>query len=1222
MQIADILKNRILVLDGAMGTMIQQYQLTDADYRGDRFKNHVKDLKGNNDLLSITQPQMIKEIHRKYLDAGADIIETNTFNCTSISMEDYGMQHLVKELNIAAARNARVVVAEFNLKNPEKPRFVAGSVGPTNKTASISPDVNNPAYRAITFDNLVDAYYEQVSALIEGEVNLLLVETVFDTLNCKAALFAVEKCFAETGKRLPVMVSATITDASGRTLSGQTPEAFLASVSHIPLLSIGFNCALGAKQLMPYLHDISSKTSFYLSAYPNAGLPNAFGNYDETPQQMAVQVEEYMKNGLINIIGGCCGTSPDHIREISKLTEKYPPRQIPEIEKLSIYSGLEPLVLNKTINFVNIGERTNVSGSKMFARLIKDKKYEEALSVAKTQVDGGAQIIDVSMDEAMLESEIEMVTFLNMIASDPDISRLPIMIDSSKWSVIEAGLKCVQGKSIVNSISLKEGEEKFKEYAQKIKLYGAATVMMAFDETGQADSFERKKQICERAYNILTKEVGFPAEDIIFDPNILAIATGIEEHNNYAVDFINATKWIKENLPGAKVSGGVSNLSFSFRGNDVVREAMHSAFLYHAVKVGMDMGIVNAGMIEVYTEIDKDLLERAEDVILNRRPDATDRLIEFAENYKSKGKEIVKDMSWRCGSVEERLSHAMVKGIVEFIEEDVEEARLKFTKTIEVIEGPLMDGMRVVGDLFGSGKMFLPQVVKSARVMKKAVAQLLPYIEAQNDAAGDTNQRKRILLATVKGDVHDIGKNIVGVVLRCNNFDVDDMGVMIPCDKILEKAKEGNYDILGLSGLITPSLDEMVFVAKEMERLNFKIPLLIGGATTSQIHTAVKIAPQYSGLVIQVPDASRSVTVANNLVTENLYEEYKNKIKAKQEETRQKHFADTEQKVYSKIEDARKNHFPINWTESEITKPGFLGNKYFKDYSIAEISKYIDWRPFFRAWEMKVKYPEILTDEVYGVEATKLFNDAKVMLNRIIDEKLLSANGVIGFFPANTLNYDDIQIFENENQKNLLTTLNCLRQQSVKPAGEFNYSISDFIAPKETGKTDYIGGFACTAGLGIEKTLEDFRKDNDEYGIIMIKLLSDRLAEAFAELLHLEVRRNYWGYAQNENLTIDDLLKETYQGIRPAMGYPACPDHTEKRKLFQILDVTANINIELTESCAMYPASSVSGMYFSHEKSRYFGIGKIAQDQIEDYAKRKQLPVEEVQEWLHTTLAM
>ncbi|GAA4313340.1 methionine synthase [Nibribacter koreensis] len=1225
-RIEEEVQKRILVLDGAMGTMIQRYNLQEEDYRGERFKNHPTDVKGNNDLLSLTQPHIIKEIHSQYFEAGADIAETNTFSGTSIAMADYQMEDLVYELNFESARIAREAADEWTAKTPDKPRFVAGAMGPTNRTASLSPDVNNPGYRAITFDELVDAYTEQIRGLVDGGVDVLLVETIFDTLNAKAALFAIDQYSQQTGKRLPIMVSGTITDASGRTLSGQTVEAFLYSVSHMPLLSVGFNCALGAKQLRPHLQSLDKASKFRISAYPNAGLPNAFGAYDETPEQMGEHIRDYLENNFVNIVGGCCGTTPPHIKVIAQIAQEFSPRPLPQLPAVPTYSGLEPLTVFEGSNFVNIGERTNVTGSKKFARLILNGEYEEALAIARQQVENGAQIIDVNMDEGMLDSEAAMTTFLNLIASEPDIARVPIMIDSSKWSVIEAGLKCVQGKAIVNSISLKEGEEKFKEVARKVRSYGAAVVVMAFDEQGQADNYERRIQICQRAYNILTKEVGFPPQDIIFDPNILTVATGMEEHNNYAVDFINATRWIKENLPGCKVSGGVSNISFSFRGNDPVREAMHSVFLYHAIKAGLDMGIVNAGMLEVYEEIPKDLLERVEDVLLNRRPDATERLVEFAETVKNKGKEIVRDEAWRNEPVQKRLTHALVKGLVEYIDQDVEEARHLYQKPLEVIEGPLMDGMNVVGDLFGEGKMFLPQVVKSARVMKKAVAYLLPFIEQEKEraaAAGDTSTRQtngKILLATVKGDVHDIGKNIVGVVLACNNYEVIDLGVMTPIDKILETARQENVDVIGLSGLITPSLDEMVSVAREMERQNFQVPLLIGGATTSRAHTAVKIAPAYKGTVVHVLDASRSVPVVGNLLSPDNREKFALDMKAEYDEMREGYLSRQKEKKYLTLSQARANKLPIDWKAEDIYQPAKTGVTVFKGFPLEELVPYIDWTPFFQTWELHGRFPKLLEDPLIGSEATKLYADAQALLKRIVDQKLLTANGIVGLFPANSIGEDDIEVYANNERSEVLTTFRSLRQQGQKGPGVPNLALADFVAPKETELPDYVGGFAVTTGHGLEELLKEFAADHDDYHSIMAKALADRLAEAFAEKLHEIVRKELWAYEPEESLSNEELIKEKYQGIRPAPGYPACPDHTEKTTLFQLLDVEKHTGITLTESLAMYPTAAVSGMYFAHKQSRYFGLGKIEKDQVVDYAKRKGMTVEETERWLSPNL--
>jgi 5-methyltetrahydrofolate--homocysteine methyltransferase len=1222
MDIREELQKRILVIDGAMGTMIQRYELTEEDFRGERFKNHPSDLKGNNDLLNITRPDVIKAIHAEYLDAGADIVETNTFSTQRISLADYHMEELAYELSFEGARLAREVVDVYNKKTPEKPRFVAGAVGPTNRTASLSPDVNDPGYRAVTFDDLAEAYYEQVRGLVDGGSDVLLIETIFDTLNAKAALFAVQRYATESGKQLPIMISGTITDASGRTLSGQTVEAFWNSIQHANLLSVGLNCALGAKEMRPYLEELSEKANVYISAYPNAGLPNEFGAYDETPHETAHQVDDFMQANIVNIVGGCCGTTPDHIKCIADRAAKYAPRKMPEVKPYMRLSGLEAVTLTPEANFVNVGERTNITGSPKFSKLILAEDYEAALAVARQQVEGGAQVIDINMDEGMIDSEAVMVKFLNLVASEPDIAKLPIMIDSSKWSVIEAGLKCLQGKGIVNSISLKEGEEKFKEYARKILSYGAAAVVMAFDEEGQADNYERRIEICKRSYDILVNEIGFPPQDIIFDPNILTVATGLEEHNNYAVDFINATRWIKQNLPHAKVSGGVSNISFSFRGNNTVREAMHSAFLYHAIQAGMDMGIVNAGMLEVYEEIPKDLLERVEDVLLNRREDATERLVEFADTIKSKGKEVVRDEAWRNEPVQKRLSHALVKGIVEYIDVDVEEARHQYERTLEVIEGPLMDGMNIVGDLFGAGKMFLPQVVKSARVMKKAVAYLLPFIEAEKLKNADANQRSnagKVLMATVKGDVHDIGKNIVGVVLACNNFEIIDLGVMVPAQKIIEAAKEHNVDIIGLSGLITPSLDEMVHFAKEMERQGFTIPLIIGGATTSRIHAAVKVAPHYSGPAIHVLDASRSVTVCSTLMSKENRDEYIQGIKAEYDKAREAHLNKRNDKRFLSIEEARANKFQLDLDGSVAPAPSFTGTKVFEAYPLKELVPYIDWTPFFHTWELRGSYPKIFDDKNVGVEAKKLFNDAQEMLHKVINENLLQANGVIGFWPANSVG-DDIELYTDDSRTQLLTRIHTLRQQSEKVKGEPYYALSDFIAPKESGVPDYFGGFAVTTGIGCDELVAQYEADHDDYNSIMAKAIADRLAEAFAEKMHELVRREYWGYAKDEQLDTEQLIKEQYQGIRPAPGYPACPEHTEKITLFDLLKAEEKAHMHLTESMAMLPTASVSGFYFSHPESRYFGLGKISKDQIEDYAKRKNMSVETVERWLGPNL--
>jgi 5-methyltetrahydrofolate--homocysteine methyltransferase len=1236
-----LLKEKVLILDGAMGTMIQKYKLQEEDYRGSRFKDWKSPLKGNNDLLVLSNPSVIEEIHNKYLEAGADIIETNTFSCTRISMGDYHMEELVPELNLVAAKLAKKCADEYTKKNPSKPRFVAGSIGPTTKTASLSPDVNNPGFRAVDFDELVKNYYEQTKYLVEGGVDILLVETVFDTLNCKAALFAIADYFEKEKKSpLPVMVSGTITDASGRTLSGQTIEAFLYSVSHYPLLSIGINCALGAELMRPYIEVLAKESPFHISVYPNAGLPNEFGQYDETPHHMSGTLSEFLKNKWVNIVGGCCGTTNEHIKAIADVAKDFAPRPLPKLEKIPRFSGLEPLKMFPGSNFINIGERTNLTGSLAFKKLILEKNFEEALKVAREQVENGAQIIDVNMDEGMINSEETMVHFLNLIASEPDISRVPVMIDSSKWSVIEQGLKRVQGKAIVNSISLKEGEQKFIEQANLVKKYGAAVVVMAFDEKGQADSYERRIDICARAYNILTEKVKFKAEDIIFDPNILTIATGMDEHNNYAVDFIQATKWIKANLPFTKVSGGISNLSFSFRGNNIVREAMHSAFLYHAIKAGLDMGIVNAGALPIYTDIPSDLLQHVEDVIFNRRSDATERLIEFAGKIKGSGKAEKKDEEWRSLPVEQRLSHALVKGIVDHIDEDTEEARKKVKRPLDVIEGPLMAGMSVVGDLFGEGKMFLPQVVKSARVMKKAVAYLQPFIEAEKSGAAIKHNGK-ILMATVKGDVHDIGKNIVGVVLGCNNYEVIDMGVMVPCEKILEEAKKQNVDMIGLSGLITPSLDEMVHVAKEMQRLDFKVPLLIGGATTSRVHTAVKIDPHYQGSIIHVSDASRAVPVVEkfmNPLTKNKSHEDQ---KAEYIKMREQHEASQKQEKFLSLADARKNKVNIDWNKTDIKKPIKLGLSVLDDYSLAELIPYIDWTPFFMTWRLRGSYPAIFQDETYGTEAKKLFDDAQVLLKDIVKNKSLKAKAVFGLYPANAVG-DDIEVYSVEdkvhewtcdkhgkhqkilqvgNENKCLATLHMLRtQRQMDEATSANPSLADFIAPKESGKLDYIGAFCVTSGIGLDELCKKYELAHDDYNLIMIKSLADRLAEAFAERLHQKMRKEYWGYVPTEDISTSDLVKENYQGIRPAPGYAACPDHLEKITLFQMLDVQKNIGVNLTDSMAMTPPSSVSGWYFSHPESRYFNVGKIGRDQLEDYAKRKDRSINEMEKWLSANL--
>ncbi len=1202
-RLTQLCNERILVLDGAMGTMIQRHQLSEADFRGEKYKNHSHDLRGNNDLLSITRPDIIEQIHLDYLEAGADIIETNTFSGTWVAQADYKLEKEAYLINYEGARLARLAVNKFMKNNPGAQRFVAGAIGPTNRTASISPDVNNPGFRAITFDELVNAYTEQTKGLIEGGCDILLVETIFDTLNAKAALFAITQVQKEKGTDLPVMISGTITDASGRTLSGQTPEAFYISVAHTRPFSVGLNCALGAKDMRPHIETISKTALCFTSAYPNAGLPNAFGGYDESPEIMGEALEDFVKSGFVNMIGGCCGTTPDHIKVFAEVAKKYSPRKIPTPLKFTRLSGLESVTITPESNFVNVGERTNVTGSKVFLRLIKEGKFDEALSVAREQVEGGAQVIDINMDEGMIEGKEAMVKFLHLIASEPDIAKVPIMIDSSKWEIIEEGLKCIQGKGIVNSISLKGGEAEFIHQAQLVNEYGAAVIVMAFDEQGQADSFERRIEICERAYKILTEKVGFAAEDIIFDPNIFPVGTGMEEHRQNAVDFFRATKWIKENLPHVHVSGGVSNVSFSFRGNNSVREAIHSAFLYHAIKNGMDMGIVNPSMLEVYDDIPKDLLERVEDVLLDRREDATERLLNFAETVKKKGKVEVADEEWRKGSVEERLSHALVKGIVDYIVQDTEEARQKYGKPLNVIEGPLMAGMNVVGELFGSGKMFLPQVVKSARVMKKSVAYLQPYLEAEKAANADTSRAGKVLLATVKGDVHDIGKSIVGVVLSCNNYEIVDMGVMVPAEKIFERAKEENADIIGVSGLITPSLDEMIHVASEMERLGLNMPLLIGGATTSRIHTAVKIAPVYSGNVVHVLDASKSVTVVSSLLSKDQKEEFTSAIKAEYAEIRETHAQRKSEMEYVTLEEARQNKFQIDWNAEVITKPAFTGVKVFDDYSIEELAQYVDWSPLFSVWQMSGVYPRIFENARYGQEAKKLFDDVQELLKEVIKEKWLTAKGVFGIFEAHSEN--ESVILNNG------THFDFMRQQTKKH-GAPNRCLSDFISPNR----DYFGAFAVTAGLGIEKPLAQFQKDHDDFRSILLKALADRLAEAFAERLHERVRKEFWGFVPNEELNREELIREKYQGIRPASGYPACPDHTLKPQIWQLLDVEKNTGIILTESNAMYPAASVSGFYFASPHSKYFGVGKIQKDQMEALANTKGVPLKEMERWL------
>jgi 5-methyltetrahydrofolate--homocysteine methyltransferase len=1223
-ELEPLLARRILVLDGAMGTMIQSYHLGEQDYRGNRFADWPRDLKGNNDLLSLTQPDIIRAIHSAYLDAGADILETNSFNSTAISMADYGMEELVYELNLASARLAREVADKFEGRDPDAPKFVAGVLGPTNRTASLSPDVNDPGFRNVRFDDLVAAYGDAIRGLLDGGADLLLVETIFDTLNAKAALFAIDAHFESTGFRVPVMISGTITDASGRTLSGQTTEAFWNSVAHARPLIIGLNCALGAKQLRQYVQELSRVAPTFVSTHPNAGLPNEFGGYDESPEYMAGILREFAESGLVNLVGGCCGTTPAHITAIAEAVSGLPPRLAASPLPRLRLSGLEPLTIGPESIFVNVGERTNVTGSRKFARLILSGDYDAGLELARQQVENGAQMIDVNMDEGMLDSQEAMTTFLQLLAAEPDISRVPIVIDSSKWSVIEAGLKCVQGKGVVNSISLKEGEESFIRQATLVRRYGAAVIVMAFDEQGQADTADRKVEICQRAYRILTEKVGFEPEDIIFDPNVFAIATGIEEHNNYAVDYIEATRRIKAALPPVLVSGGVSNVSFAFRGNDPVREAIHSVFLYHAIEAGMDMGIVNAGQLPIYSDIPPDLLERVEDVVLNRRPDATDRLLEVADSVKGQAAVQATDLSWRNAPVAERLSHALVEGIADYIVEDTEEARRQAERPIHVIEGPLMDGMNVVGDLFGAGKMFLPQVVKSARVMKRAVAHLIPYIEAEKqdlggEGDGQPRSNGRVLLATVKGDVHDIGKNIVGVVLQCNNYEVIDLGVMVPCARILETARRENVDIIGLSGLITPSLEEMSFVAGELEREGFTIPLLIGGATTSRVHTAVKIEPKYRGSTVHVIDASRAVGVAGNLRSENLRPDFVASIKAEYQDVRTERGSRKAEERRQPISDARRNRLAIDWTATAPPEPCFTGVRALKDYPLDELVPFIDWTPFFQTWELAGHYPAILSDPTVGPAARSLFQDATVLLDRIVKERLLRAQGVFGFFPANSIG-DDIELYLNEERTQQRAVVHTIRQQMVKPPGRPNLALADFVAPRESGIPDYLGAFAVTAGVGIEALVERFEADHDDYNAILTKALADRLAEAFAEQLHLRVRREFWGYARDEGLDNQGLIKERYQGIRPAPGYPACPDHTEKRILFDLLSVEKQAGITLTESFAMLPTASVSGYYFWHPQAQYFGVGKIERDQVEDYARRKALDLPTTERWLAPNL--
>lgn len=1216
------LKERILVLDGAMGTMIQSHKLSDAEFRSERFADFPHELAGNNDLLSLTQPEVIKEIHLAYLRAGADIVETNTFNSTRSSQSDYHLEDLSVELNLQSAKLARAACDEVSAETPDRPRFVAGVLGPTSKTASISPKVSDPGFRNISFDELVADYYDSSKALIEGGVDILMIETAFDTLNAKAAIFAVSQCFDALDVSLPIMISGTITDASGRTLSGQTVAAFCNSVAHAKPLSIGFNCALGAEQLRPHVEETSALANCLVSTHPNAGLPNEFGEYDQSPDEMASIIAEFARSGFVNIVGGCCGTTPDHIRAIANAVAEVAPRKLPRLKPACRLSGLEAFNIDANSLFVNVGERTNVTGSKKFARLIINEELDEALEVALQQVEAGAQIIDINMDEGMLDSEQAMEKFLKLVASEPDISRVPIMVDSSKWEIIETGLKCIQGKSIVNSISLKEGEEDFLAKAKLCLRYGAAVIVMAFDENGQADSLEKKNAICKRSYDLLRQELDFPAEDIIFDPNIFAVATGIEEHNNYAVDFIESCRFIKKNLPGALISGGVSNVSFSFRGNDTVREAIHSVFLYHAVQAGLTMGIVNAGQLAVYDDIPADLKLAVEDVILNRTDNGTENLMDIAAKYSGGAeKKSEEDLAWREASVEKRLAYALVKGITKFIEEDTEEARSSAEKPIHVIEGPLMKGMDEVGDLFGSGKMFLPQVVKSARVMKQAVAYLLPYIEAEK---GDAIQSKgKILMATVKGDVHDIGKNIVGVVLGCNNYDVIDLGVMVPCEKILQVARDEDVDVIGLSGLITPSLDEMVHVAGEMQRLDFNIPLLIGGATTSKAHTAVKIEKHYSNdSTIYVSDASRSVSVVSTLLNAQNKADYARDIRAEYEMIRERTANRSSKRKLISLEAANANAFAADWDSFTPCKPAFLGTRVFADYPLTELLDYIDWTPFFITWSLVGKYPAILSDEKVGKAATDLFADAQALLKKIVDEKRLTARGVIGFWPAHRTGENDVQLFAADESGDELAKLHFLRQQKAKDSNLPNLCLADFIAPSAEGAdgTDYIGGFAVTTGIGADEFAAEYLAQNDDYSAIMVKALADRLAEAFAERMHARVRTELWGYEPEEELSTEELIKEKYRGIRPAPGYPACPEHSEKEILFSLLDTTAETGIELSESFAMSPAASVSGFYFAHPDAKYFNVGKITQEQVDDLARRNGKEVAEMTKLLTPNL--
>lgn len=1245
-ELTTLLTERILVLDGAMGTMLQRYKLSEADYRGERFADWASDVRGNNDLLSLTQPDLIRDTHRAYLDAGADVIGTNTFNAQRISMADYGMEDLSYELNHASAQLARAAADEVSAQTPDRPRFVAGSLGPTNRTASISPDVNDPSKRNVTFEQLAEAYQEQAAGLVDGGSDLLIIETIFDTLNAKAAIFACETLFEERGRRWPVIISGTITDASGRTLSGQVTEAFWNSVRHARPLAIGLNCALGAAEMRQYVAELSRIADTFVSCYPNAGLPNAFGEYDESPDEMGDVLEEFADAGLINLVGGCCGTAPDHLTEIAARVQGKTPRKPAEVPAAMRLSGLEPVTIDENSLFVNVGERTNITGSARFRRLIKEGDFPTALNVARQQVESGAQVIDINMDEGMIDGIEAMEQFCRLIAGEPDICRVPVMVDSSKWEVIEAGLKCIQGKSIVNSISMKEGVEPFLAQARLCRKYGAAIVVMAFDEDGQADNLERRKQICERAYRLLIDEVGFPAEDIIFDPNIFAVATGIEEHANYGVDFIEATRWIKENLPGALISGGVSNVSFSFRGNNPVREAIHAVFLYHAIRAGMDMGIVNAGQLVVYDEVDAELRERIEDVVLNRRDDSTERLLEVADRFNVAGEaqDTGEADAWRDLPVRERITHALVKGMDEHIVDDTEEMRGELEAAgeppLSVIEGPLMDGMGVVGDLFGAGKMFLPQVVKSARVMKKAVAHLIPYIEAEKVRTGTSGQKAKgtVVMATVKGDVHDIGKNIVGVVLQCNNYEVIDLGVMVPAQKIFDAAKEHDADIIGLSGLITPSLDEMVNFAEEMERQGLDIPLLLGGATTSKAHTAVRVEPKYHGPVVWVKDASRSVPTVSSLLSDDRRGPMLEKVREEYDSLRARHAAKKNDRPLISLEAARAARTPIDWSGYRPFRPHLIAQqeldvhegprpcaaptaytRTWTDYPLVELRDYIDWQPFFNAWEMKGKFPDILNNPASGDAARKLYDDAQAMLDRLTEEKWLRASGIIGLFPANAVG-DDVEIYVDEQRSEVRMTVHHLRQQGKHREGVANKALSDFVAPKDTGLADYIGGFAVTAGLGVPEKIVEFKEQLDDYNGILLESLADRLAEAFAERMHERVRREFWGFASDERLSNEQLIAEGYRGIRPAPGYPACPDHTEKAHLWELLDVEAQTGIQLTESMAMWPGAAVSGWYFSHPDSQYFVVGRLGRDQVEDYAERKGWTFAEAEKWLMPNL--